>query len=393
MSATASNTGLPVWFNDEDIDVEEFIRLTARTTSAGDYPLADGIISNVVIYDSRKLVEYVRTDQARKEAQAELVKVFGSGPGIAVFKNAYGDLEAFRRATETFESMVADQKAAGVESGDHFAKPGANDRVWGLQTKFARRNPKAYVAYYSNPIIELAAAAWLGPMYQVTADLNVVNPGGEAQRPHRDYHLGFMSRKTAAEFPSHAHLLSPVLTLQGAVAHCDMPVETGPTLYLPYSHLYPQGYIAAGHPEIQEYFADNYVQLPLEEGDVVFFNPALYHGAGTNRSASTRRMANLLQISSAFGRALGTVDREGICVSIYPDLLELSAEGRMEDVRRVIAASAEGYAFPTNLDRDQPIGGLSPETQAELLERAVRERMAPEELQTALRNQAERHQA
>lgn len=65
----------------------------------------------------------------------------------------------------------------------------------------------------------------------------------------------------------------------------------------------------------------------------------------------------------------------------------------MEDVRRVIACSAEGYAFPTNLDKDQPIGGLSPETQAELLLRAVKERMTPEELHTALRSQAERHQA
>lgn len=288
--------------------------------------------------------------------------------------------------------MIAEQKAAGITAGDHFAKPGANDRVWGLQTKFARKDPKAYVDYHSNPIVELAASAWLGPMYQVTSDLNVVNPGGEAQRPHRDYHLGFMSPQTAAEFPSHAHLLSPALTLQGAVAHCDMPVETGPTMYLHYSQLFPQGYIAVNHPEFQAYFADNYVQLPLNEGDIVFFNSALYHGAGTNRSASVRRMANLLQISSAFGRALGSVDREGICVSIYQELLELSAKGRVADVLRVIACSAEGYAFPTNLDKDQPIGGLNPETQAELLQRAVTERMAPVDLRSALRNQAQRHQ-
>ena len=29
--------------------------------------------------------------------------------------------------------------------------------------------------------------------------------------------------------------MSPVLTLQGAVAHCDMPIESGPTMLLPYS--------------------------------------------------------------------------------------------------------------------------------------------------------------
>ena len=39
----------------------------------------------------------------------------------------------------------------------------------------------------------------------------------------------------------------------------------------------------------------------------------------------------------------------------------------------MIAASAEGYAFPTNLDRDPPIGGLAPQTPAELLWKALRE--------------------
>ena len=38
-----------------------------------------------------------------------------------------------------------------------------------------------------------------------------------------------------------------------------------------------------------------------------------------------------------------------------------------------MAASAEGYAFPTNLDRDQPVGGLAPQTQAELVWQALQE--------------------
>ena len=35
--------------------------------------------------------------------------------------------------------------------------------------------------------------------------------------------------------------------------------------------------------------------------------------------------------------------------------------------------AAEGYAFPTNLDRDQPVGRMTPVSQAELLAQAVRE--------------------
>lgn len=33
----------------------------------------------------------------------------------------------------------------------------------------------------------MVSEAWLGPGYQLTAQVNVVRPGGKAQEPHRDY--------------------------------------------------------------------------------------------------------------------------------------------------------------------------------------------------------------
>jgi ectoine hydroxylase-related dioxygenase (phytanoyl-CoA dioxygenase family) len=99
-------------------------------------------------------------------------------------------------------------------------------------------------------------------------------------------------------------------------------VQTGPTLYLPHSQKYPAGYIAFHQPEFTAYFQQNYVQLPLAKGDAAFFNPALFHGAGTNRSADVRRMANLLQVSSAFGRAMETADRTAAALALYPALVE-----------------------------------------------------------------------
>ena len=209
----------------------------------------------------------------------------------------------------------------------------------------------------------------------------MVNPGGTAQTAHRDYHLGFMDLDLAAQFPAHVHRLSPVLTLQGAVAHVDMPVETGPTMYLPHSQKYLPGYMAIGLPEFQEYFEAHYVQLPLEKGDAVFFNPALLHGAGTNRTTDVKRMANLLQVSSAFGRALGTVDTERVAEARLPDAARPQGRRRSEkDLHNVVAAAAEGYPFPTNLDRDTPVGSLNPESQAQLVWRALRERLGPGDL-------------
>ena len=263
---------------------------------------------------------------------------------------------------------------AGGAAGDHFGKPGANDRVWGALDKLAVADPEVFAAYYASDVLALVSEAWLGPGYQVTSQLNVVNPGGQAQVAHRDYHLGFMDLERAAAFPAQVHALSPVLTLQGAVAHVDMPVETGPTLYLPHSQKYPAGYLAFHDPAFTAYVEKHHVQLPLSKGDAAFFNPAVFHGAGTNRTSDVRRMANLLQVSSAFGRAMETVDTTAICRAVHPVLRHWRDEGvDSRAIDNVVAAAAEGYPFPTNLDLDQPVGSLVPQTEADLLHRALAE--------------------
>jgi ectoine hydroxylase-related dioxygenase (phytanoyl-CoA dioxygenase family) len=228
----------------------------------------------------------------------------------------------------------------------------------------------------------------LGPGYQVTSQVNVVRPGGKAQEPHRDYHLGFLTDEVIAHYPTHVHALSPVLTLQGAVAHSDMPLESGPTLYLPYSHQYLPGYLAWRREDFKTYFAEHHVQLPLRKGDAGFFNPALFHGAGSNVSTDIQRMANLLQVSSAFGRAMEQVDRARVVNAVYPALRQSSLGP--DGLVAAVAASAEGYPFPTNLDLDQPVDGLTPVTQAELVHRALDEGWEPAALAAAIADYAAR---
>ena len=231
--------------------IDDFAALVDQQTYLSDYPYADAVERNVLIC-GQKLRAAIGTTSGRPAAQTELMRALTDGPGIVVFKQAFGDLSVVDRATEAFLAQIAAEKAAGVAGGDHFAKPGANDRVWGALDKLAVTEPAVFAEYYANDIIALISESWLGPDYQVTSQVNVVNPGGQAQTAHRDYHLGFMDAVAAARFPAQVHRLSPALTLQGAVAHCDMPVETGPTLYLPYSHQYEPGYLAFHLPEFTE---------------------------------------------------------------------------------------------------------------------------------------------
>ena len=115
------------------------------------------------------------------------------------------------------------------------------------------------------------------------------------------------------------------------------------------------------------------MQLPLEKGDCLFFNPALFHAAGSNSTTDVHRMVNLFQISSAFGRAMETIDRSGMCLALYPVLEAKLQNDRMTlvELDAVLNATAEGYSFPTNLDNDPPVGGLAPETMKALMRRML----------------------
>jgi ectoine hydroxylase-related dioxygenase (phytanoyl-CoA dioxygenase family) len=393
MPATGAQDGY--WLHEHNCRLDDLIAFTQNHTSLVSVPLAHAVQNEVPLYDGTALRIGLTVPEKRNALMAEWGTVLMHGAGIIVIRQAFEDLGIIDAATAHFQAIIAQQQASHTQGGDHFAKPGANDRIWNALQKHCLRDPQGFARYYSNPLIALVCQAWLGTAYQMTAQVNVVNPGGAAQQPHRDYHLGFMNGAQAQRFPAHVHQLSPVLTLQGAVAHSDMPVETGPTLYLPFSQHYASGYLVADRADFRAHFDRHHVQLPLQKGDAVFFNPALLHAAGHNRTSDVRRMANLLQISSAFGRAMETVDRTRMSMALYPALQHLVASGQLSQnhAAHAVAACAEGYAFPTNLDSDPPLGGLAPPSQQTVMLQALQEGWDAPRFDTALQAQATRRAA
>ena len=361
------------YFDRESCDLDAFKVLTSQNLQADVVPAASAIEQNIPLYDLAVLSPGLEDPLKRRTLLAEWAHVLRNSAGVIVLKRAYADTAPIDHASEVFQQIIAEERASSAGKGDHFAASGANDRIWNSLQKHCLRDPENFALYFGNVAIAAAAEAWLGPNYQMTAQVNQVRPGGKAQQAHRDYHLGFQSVENAARYPVHAHEVTATLTLQGAVAHCDMDVESGPTKLLPFSQLYGPGYLAFHQDDHRAWFEENYVQLPLEKCDVVFFNPALFHAAGENRSAETLRLVNLLQVSSAFGRAMEAVDRTAMSQALLPVLIALKQAGRLSEaeVGAAIAAAAEGYPFPTNLDTDPPVDGNAPASQADLLRQAV----------------------
>ncbi len=377
----------PVGYFDRDsCDLDEFKVLTSQGLSTDAVPHAQWVAKNVPVYDMQALRPVLEQPDMRRALLAEWGWVLDKSAGVIALKGAYSDTSVIDRATDVFRQIIDEERQSGAGEGDHFAASGANDRVWNALQKQCMRDPEGFALYFGNTSIAAACEAWLGPNYQVTAQVNQVRPGAKAQQAHRDYHLGFQSVDSAARYPAHAHFVTATLTLQGAIAHCDMPVESGPTKLLPFSQLYPPGYLAFHDAAHRAHFEDTHIQLPLKKGDAVFFNPALFHAAGENYSSDIQRMANLLQVSSAFGRAMEAVDRQAMSVAAFPSLVALTRRGVLDgaELEAAIAATAEGYPFPTNLDTDPPVGGNAPVSQADILRRAVTEGWTETQLAEAL---------
>jgi ectoine hydroxylase-related dioxygenase (phytanoyl-CoA dioxygenase family) len=377
----------------DSLHLDDFKQICSRTIDTSTYPLACTVERNVPIYDLAALEAKTVTADTLARLQDEWHHILHTGPGIFVLRNMYAPTrysDTLSASNAAFDRIIAKERASNVSKGDHFAAGGSNDRIWNAFQKHGEEDPASFLDYYANPWLATVCNAWLGPGYRVTAQVNAVHPGGAAQEAHRDYHLGFMEADTCARYPASTQLTSQFLTLQGAVAHSEMPSDSGPTRFLPFSQTYAPGYLAWRRPEFRAFFQENYVALPLHLGDGVFFNPALFHAAGANIMTPTngfRRVANLLQISSAFGKPMETVDSLPLIAATWDLLAKRYAAAGIADadldpgrhslaqreIKTFVQAVAEGYSFPTNLDRRPPApSGMAPESEQDLLVRGLK---------------------
>jgi len=350
--------------NPYQLNLSVFKELCQQETNQKDYPLSQSIVNNIPIYKGDDLRDSIEEDISHKYKD-EFTNIFEHGPGVIVIKNFFDNKNDIDKMNLVFDELLQKQ---GKGAGDHFAKEGANGRIWNVFEKSAMHDADTFIQYYKNPLLQMVAQSWLGPNYQVTTQLNVIYPKGQAQQPHRDFHLGFQEDHEIKKYPLHMQKISQHLTLQGGIAHVDIPLESGPTQLLPFSHQYDLGYLAWRNPAFIRYFKEEHVQLPLEKGDALFFNPALFHAGGENKTNNINRSVNLLQISSAFSKPMESVDLYKIILNIYPKLLDLYEKELLTGISldSILTASCDAYSFPTNLDTDSPIGSMAPQTLKEL---------------------------
>src|SRR4029079_9638060 len=86
-----------VWLTEDACDLGDFRKLAEKTTALADYPTADAVEKNILMYDRHKVA--TASARGRRAVLAEICEAFGDGPGVVVFKRAYRDPGVIDRAS------------------------------------------------------------------------------------------------------------------------------------------------------------------------------------------------------------------------------------------------------------------------------------------------------
>ena len=138
-----------IWLTADSCDLDAFRQVVERSVNRADYPFAHDVVSNVLIYDGLETRAAGASPESRKELMAEWVEALTDGPGIIVIRGAFADLTAIDKANPHFWAIIDEERLSNGGGGDHFAKPGANDRIWNALEKLCLRDPEVFAAYYA----------------------------------------------------------------------------------------------------------------------------------------------------------------------------------------------------------------------------------------------------
>ena len=175
--------------------------------------------------------------------------------------------------------------------------------------------------------------------------------------------LSALGHQEIRRFPLINQMAAQLLTLQGAIAHTDMPLQCGPTRFGLFTQQFQKGYMVLENPKYIDHVAGCMAQLPLEKGDAVFFNPACLHQPGMNETSSPR-VANLLQVSACWGTPMEKINKLDMTKSVWPVFKRWASESKInggasgEDRDRkhplqleaLITATCDDFGYPRDFD-------------------------------------------
>ena len=146
----------PRWLRAADARLDDLRAVLDQPTDPAACPSAARLLHDVPVYDCAALRSRLRDDAGlRQSLMSEWAGVWEDGPGILVLQDALAPA-VVDDVTACFMQIIERERDGGSR-GDHFAKAGANDRVWNALEKLCLLDPAAFARYYANDMLALAS--------------------------------------------------------------------------------------------------------------------------------------------------------------------------------------------------------------------------------------------
>ena len=192
------------WLTRDDCDLDDFRAVVEVETDAADYPHADRV-DVACCSTARRSRDDVATAAGRRAVQAELAHALHGRARHRRLHAARSTRRSSTGASTVITSLIAEQKARGVQTGDHFAKPGATTGCgarWRSSPSPTRRLRRLLRQRRRHP---RSAVAWLGP--ELPDRLRPQRGQPRRHGPDRAPRLPprLHGPRPAAQFPAHVH--------------------------------------------------------------------------------------------------------------------------------------------------------------------------------------------
>ena len=141
------------FFSDESCNIKNFEEIIKQKIDANLLSHFSEIKNNIPIYNMKNLKDNLHDKNKRLSLLSEWAYIFSQSSGVLVLENTYDDCSSIDEATKIYEKIIIEEKEKNIGGSDHYAKPGANDRIWNSLQKLCEKNPLVFAKYFGNEII------------------------------------------------------------------------------------------------------------------------------------------------------------------------------------------------------------------------------------------------
>lgn len=183
------------WLGESDLSLDDFRAQVERDTALADYPHAEEVRGNVLVYSAQAMAGAV----SRRALQAELIRALSDGPGVVVFTGAF-DPGIVDRASDAFFAIIEAQRSVGSLRATTSARPAPT-----TASGTPRRSSRCMTPGLRRVLRQRRARARLPGMAGPAVSGDLTGQRRQSRRqgpsPHRDYHLGFVPEDHLAAYP------------------------------------------------------------------------------------------------------------------------------------------------------------------------------------------------